>query len=263
MNQDLEIANVQGVRCYIDEHNTAWLNAEDVARGLGFVQVHKERVTTDGYNYSAVRWERINGYLAEFGYPKKVGKEDFIPENIFYRLAMKASNQTAQAFQKKVADEILPSIRQNGLYINPRAPIDPRFLRRMADELERRDNQIAELSSQVERLKPDAEYCRLILKSAEALPVTVIAKDYGMSGVAFNELLHKLQIQYKIGETWVLNQLYAALGYVKTVTKLLRNGLSVTQSYWTQRGRMFLYNTLKKAGVLPLIERDSPMATLF
>ena len=262
MNQELEIANVQGVRCYIDEHNTAWLNVEDVARGLGFTQTQNK----GGKTYTSIRWERINGYLAEFGFPPIVGEDattSYLPENIFYRLAMKASNQTAQAFQKKVADEILPSIRQNGLYINPRAPIDPRFLRRMADELERRDNQIAELSSQVERLKTDAEYCRLILKSAEALPVTVIAKDYGMSGVAFNELLHKLQIQYKVGETWVLNQLYAALGYVKTVTKLLKNGLSVTQSYWTQRGRMFLYNTLKKAGVLPLIEREAPMATLF
>lgn len=259
-NQELAIVTMQGVRCYVDEHNTAWLNVEDVARGLGFTR-------TAASGNEVVMWSRVNKYLDEFdsvhtsAHDVKAG--DYIPENIFYRLAMKASNQTAQAFQKKVADEILPSIRQNGLYINPNAPIDPRFLRRMADELERRDNQIAELSSQVARLKPDAEYCRLILKSAEALPVTVIAKDYGMSGVAFNELLHKLQIQYKVGETWVLNQLYAALGYVRSVTKLLKNGLSVTQSYWTQRGRMFLYNTLKKAGVLPLIEREAPMATLF
>lgn len=259
MNQELEIVNVQGVRGYVDDRNVAWLNAEDVARGLGWTQTQNK----GGKTYTAVRWERVNGYLAEFGFPQKVGEKDFIPESMFYRLVWKSRDANALKFQSKVADEILPSIRQNGLYINPNAPIDPRFLRRMADELEQRDNQIAELSSQVERLKPDAEYCRLILKSTEALPVTVIAKDYGMSGVAFNELLHKLKIQYKVGETWVLNQLYAALGYVKSVTKLARNGLSVTQSYWTQRGRMFLYNTLKKVGVLPLIERESPMATLF
>lgn len=73
------------VHCYIDSNGTAWLNAEDSSRGLGFVQVHKERVTTSGYNYSAVRWDRVNGYLKQFGYPKEVGKDDYIPENMFCR----------------------------------------------------------------------------------------------------------------------------------------------------------------------------------
>lgn len=263
MTNGLQVITVQNVRCYVDDNNVAWLNAEDVARGLGFVMVRADRVTTSGDNYSAVRWERVNGYLAEFGYPDKVGKDDFLPENMFYRLAMKASNETAQAFQAKVADEILPSIRKNGLYINPNAPIDPRFLRRMADELEQRDKQIAALTVQVAELKPDAEYCRLILQSQEALPVTVIAKDYGMAPAAFNELLHKLKIQYKVGKTWVLYQLYAGLGYTRTVTQTLKNGLVTTMSYWTQKGRMFLYSMLKKENVLPVIERKSPMAILF
>lgn len=64
-----------------------------------------------------------------------MGEKDFIPESIFYRLVWKSRDANALKFQSKVADEILPSIRQNGLYINPNAPIDPRFLRRMADAL--------------------------------------------------------------------------------------------------------------------------------
>ena len=264
MTNGLQVITVQNVRCYVDDNNVAWLNAEDVARGLGFVQVEEKLSTTDGRKtYTTVRWARVNNYLAEFGYPSKVGKDDFLPENMFYRLAMKASNTAAQIFQAKVADEILPSIRKNGLYINPNAPIDPRFLRRMADELEQRDKQIAALTSQVAELKPAAEYCRLILQSQEALPITVIAKDYGMAPAAFNELLHKLKIQYKVGRTWVLYQLYASLGYTKTVTQTLKNGLVTTMSYWTQKGRMFLYSMLKKENVLPVIERKSPMAILF
>ena len=68
-----QLVVIQNVRGYCDEQGTAWLNAEDVARQLGFVQVHKERVTTGGYNYEAVRWERVNGYLREFA---DIGKEN-------------------------------------------------------------------------------------------------------------------------------------------------------------------------------------------
>ena len=107
-------------RCYIDATGTAWINAEDSSRGLGFVMVRKERVTTSGDNYSAVRWERVNGYLKQFGYPKTVGKDDYIPENIFYRLAMKAKNETAEKFQAWIADEVIPSIRKTGSYSLPK-----------------------------------------------------------------------------------------------------------------------------------------------
>ena len=67
------IVTVSNVHSYIDANGTAWLNAEDVARGLGFTTV-----ATSGNE--CVRWARVNGYLAEFGYSKAVGKEDFIHE---------------------------------------------------------------------------------------------------------------------------------------------------------------------------------------
>ena len=134
---NLPIVEVEGVHAYVDAQGIAWLNAEDVARGLGFVQVHRERVpksgdtvTTSGYTvtasgntvttngdkpYTAVRWERINKYLKEFGI-EPVSKGDFIPEHVFYLLAMKANNVAARTFQWKVATEIMPSIRKTGSY---------------------------------------------------------------------------------------------------------------------------------------------------
>jgi anti-repressor protein len=87
------------------------LNLEDVSRGLGFTQT---QIKT-GKEYVSIRWERISGYLAEFGFPPLVGENDlpdFIPENIFYKLCFKASNETARKFQDLVTDEILPSIRK-------------------------------------------------------------------------------------------------------------------------------------------------------
>lgn len=104
MNELITVSNVRG---YIDENGVAQLNLEDVSRGLGFTQ------TKNGTEY--VRWETVNGYLSDLGFSQLVGKE-FIPENIFYRLAMKAKNEAAEAFQAKVADEILPAIRRTGMY---------------------------------------------------------------------------------------------------------------------------------------------------
>ena len=86
-----EIITVQNVRGYIDATGTAHLNAEDVARGLGFVMVRKERVTASGDNYEAVRWERVNGYLRDLDClgedDADIKAGDYIPENWFYLAA--------------------------------------------------------------------------------------------------------------------------------------------------------------------------------
>lgn len=104
-----DLAVIKGVECYIGQDGIVQLNLEQVARGLGFTQIKGE--------VEYVRWETVKGYLAEFRFSQEVGKEKFIPENIFYRLAMKAKNETAEKFQATVADEILPTIRKTGGYI--------------------------------------------------------------------------------------------------------------------------------------------------
>lgn len=105
MGEVITIGNVSG---YIAKDGSAWLNAEDVARGWGFTQ------TKNGTEY--VRWETVNGYLKGFGFSQIVGKDDFLPENMVYRLGFKANNEVAQAFQAKLADEVLPAIRKTGSY---------------------------------------------------------------------------------------------------------------------------------------------------
>lgn len=110
-NENLTPTLISGVSCY-EQDGTAYLRLEDVARGLGFTQTQNK----NGVEYTSVRWERVEQYLAEFGFPHKWGKDSFIPENIFYRLAMKANNPVAEKFQALVADKIIPSVRKNGFY---------------------------------------------------------------------------------------------------------------------------------------------------
>ena len=104
---DTKIISIDGVECY-EKDGTAYLKLETVARGLGFTTV-----ATSGNE--VVRWSRVEGYLLDLGF-RGFDKNGFIPENIFYRLAMKAKNEVAEKFQAKVADEIIPSIRKTGGY---------------------------------------------------------------------------------------------------------------------------------------------------
>ena len=107
---------ISGVRGY-EQDGVAHLHIEDAARGLGFERTESK----NGIEYNSIRWERVEGFLAEFGFRPQVGENQnphdyYIPENIFYRLCMKAKNEVAEKFQAKVADEIIPSIRKTGSY---------------------------------------------------------------------------------------------------------------------------------------------------
>ena len=105
---------IYGVSCY-EQDGTAYLRLEDVARGLGFTEVAASGNT-------CIKWTRVRKYLDDLGVDTCVDGHlpDFIPENIFYRLAMKAKNETAEKFQALVADEIIPSIRKTGSYTVPK-----------------------------------------------------------------------------------------------------------------------------------------------
>lgn len=261
MNEILNINNVHG---YLDkETGTAYLNAEDVARGFGFTEIKS------GVEY--VMWRRVNRYLDEFGFSAHVSKDDFLPENMVYRLGFKASNDAAQKFQAVLADEVLPAIRKHGAYMTPEkieeALLNPDTIIKLATELkaEREARKHAELEAVsakqvIGELKPKADYTDRILSSKGTVTTTAIAKDYGMSATGFNKLLHELHVIYKIGKQWFLYAKYQAKGYThsKTFDFIHSDGKPDCnmQTEWTQKGRLFLYEFLKGHGVLPMIERN-------
>jgi phage antirepressor YoqD-like protein len=96
----------------------------------------------------------------------------------------------------------------------------------------------------------------LILQSKNAVPVSLIAKDYGMSATAFNAMLRGFGVQYKVGGTWVLYQQFANCGYTQTKTYHINESVSAMHTCWTQAGRLFLYDFLKWYGILPKLEAD-------
>lgn len=109
-------------------------------------------------------------------------------------------------------------------------------------------------------LKPKADYTDIILKNKGLVTITQIAKDYGLSGQALNDKLHELKVQYKIGEQWLLYSKYHAKGYThsETIPITRKNGMKDVNmiTKWTQKGRLFIYELLKKNNILPLIESE-------
>lgn len=115
---------------------------------------------------------------------------------------------------------------------------------------------------QIAELQPKATYYDLVLQCKNAIPVSIIAKDYGYSARKMNELLNERGVQFKQGKNgpWLLYQKYAGMGYTSTKTQNFpdNNGemFARVHMYWTQKGRMFIYDLLKKDGILPTIERE-------
>lgn len=253
MNQ-LQIFKISGVECY-EKDGTAYLKLETVARGLGFT-----RVAASGNE--VVRWERVDGYLKELGVPT-CGHDDYIPENIFYRLAMKAKNETAEKFQAKVADEIIPSIRKHGGYISGQESMtDDELLAKALlvaqSKIAERDRLIAEKQKQIEILKPKAEYTDDVLNSKGLFSVNQIAGDFGLSAQELNKKLKELGVQYKQSGQWLLYSKYRGKGYLESATCTIgkENKYSKMYSKWTQKGRMFIYELLKKEGIHPISKKE-------
>lgn len=261
MSENFEIANISGVSCY-EQDGTAYLKLEDVARGLGFTQMK------NGVEY--VRWDTVDKFLRDIDNSHRVGKRsEYIPENIFYRLAMKAKNETAEKFQALVADKIIPSIRKHGGYIAGQEELTPQELMAKAllvanKTLEDREARISELTTKNKQLTerneymaPRADYCNNVLQSGDTLyAVTDIAKEYGWSGAKLNKMLQDLNIQFKCGTNWHLYANYAGLGLTEYVTREFFNKKTGKMSkassmHWTERGKACIYDKLKEAGYLP------------
>lgn len=128
-------------------------------------------------------------------------------------------------------------------------------------EKQQLETTVAVQEQQIAELQPKASYYDVVLNCKDLLSIASIAKDYGKSGVWLNRYLHQNGVQYKQGQNWLLYQKYAEKGYTSTKTQTFpgADGQQHTKvhTYWTQKGRLFIYDLLKANGLLPLIEQDA------
>ena len=185
----------------------------------------------------------------------------FINESGLYSLILSSKLESAKRFKRWVTSEVLPAIRKNGRYElekqNSQLCKQNGQLSKQNRVLESRNSLLEEITAQQ---KPLTDYARIILSSTQTVTVTQIAQDYGYGPVRFNELLFRLHIQHKVGGQWILYIPYLNKGYVQSFSSYYLKSDGEVQvklhTRWTQSGRLFLYEELKRAGILPLIEKN-------
>lgn len=185
-----DIMTIGGVNCY-EENGVAYLNLENVARGLGFT-------TVAASGNEVVRWNTVHKYLQNLGVATSCNDgsyrnscPDYIPENIFYRLAMKAKNETAERFQALVADEIAPSVRRHGVYMTPQTLAvslrNPEVMTAILLELQAEQEKSRTLAAKNEELQPKALFADSVSASSSTQLVGEFAKVLRQNGVDIGE----------------------------------------------------------------------------
>ena len=261
---NVEFGNVR----IVEKDGKPYAVGVDVARALDYVKPSQAVI------------DHCKG-IRKLGIPSSGGIQEtnVIPEGDIYRLIAKAADQSknlgikekAEKFESWIFDEVLPTIRKHGAYMTPEkieeVLLNPDTIINLATQLKQEQEKRKQLGitvqaqeKQISELKPKADYVDRILRSKSLLKISAIAKDYGMSGQAMNELLHELKIQYKSGTQWLLYAKYQASGYTHSETITFKRSDGRTDvnliTKWTQKGRLFLYETLKNNDVIPTIERD-------
>lgn len=237
--------------------NEPYFVGKDIAKALGYTD------TSDALKKHVLKDDKLTRSFADSGQNREMY---VINESGMYCLIFGSKLESAQNFKHWVTSEVLPSIRKHGMYAidelinNPDLAIQA--LTALKDEREKN----RELSEEVNvknqligELKPKADYMDRILKNPGLVTITQIAKDYGMSGQAMNDLLHSLKVQYKQSSQWLLYEKYQSCGYThsETINFTHADGRPDVKmnTKWTQKGRLFLYQLLKANGILPTIER--------
>ena len=188
MTNEMQVENIQGIECY-EQNGVAYLKLDAVARGLDITKTDIKNRT----EYKRINRQNLQKWLYSFGILNSENDElpDFIPENIFYRLAMKAKNETAEKFQAKVADEIIPSIRRHGAYMTEntleKALTSPDFLIQLATKLKEEQDRNKALKADNQRMRPKVIFADAVAASNTSLLVRDVAKLIRQNGIPLGE----------------------------------------------------------------------------
>lgn len=179
-----------------------------------------------------------------------------INESGLYSLILSSKMPQAKEFKRWVTSEVLPSIRKHGVYATEELLDNPDFLIKALQELKEERELNKKKDQIIGELKPKADYTDTILKNKGLVTITQIAKDYGLSGKKMNAILHDLKVQYKQSGQWLLYSEHQAKGYTHSNTIDIGTKDVKMNTKWTQKGRWFLYNLLKKNDIYPIIEQE-------
>lgn len=105
---------------------------------------------------------------------------------------------------------------------------------------------------QLKELFPNKYYYSTILENENPILDEQLAKDYNFDVSTFTDLLNNLGVIDKVKNYYILAEKYQGCNYIKSEFK--DNEIII---YWTQKGRLFIYDFLKQKGILPTLEKEN------
>lgn len=234
-----------------------WLVGKDVADILGYQNGSRD------INRHVDEEDRQNYQNGTFGNRGAI----IINESGLYSLILSSKLPQAKEFKRWVTSEVLPSIRKHGMYATDQLLNDPdlaiaAFQALKAERTKNKELEVqnSKLQSELDEMKPKADYVDVMLANKGLISTTAIAKNYGESAKKFNLRLKDLGIIFKQGKVWLPYAKYHTKGYVHIEPHPIihKNGMPDVSLHtkWTVKGHFFLYEILKDNGILPLIERE-------
>ncbi len=189
-----------------------------------------------------------------------------INESGLYSLILSSKLPRAKQFKHWVTSDVLPAIRKHGAYATEELIANPdlaiaafKALKEERKQTRKLEQKVAVQTQQISEMAPKVSYYDVVLNCKDLVSISVIAKDYGWSASRMNKYLHEKGIQFRQGDIWLLYQKYAEKGYTSTKTHSYLNDdgpHTKVHTYWTQKGRLFIYDLLKEDGIYPQMERD-------
>lgn len=234
-----------------------WFVGKDVAVVLGYSNPQKairdhvdeeDRTVNDSFTVNGTKGVLVN-------------------ESGLYSLIISSKLPTAKKFKRWVTSEVLPAIRKHGAYAVDQLLDDPdlaiKAFTALKEERAKRkalESKTLVQAQQIQELQPKASYYDVVLNCKDLISIGQIAKDFGKSAKWMNNFLHQKGVQYKQGSIWLLYAKYQDKGYTSTKTQTYagRDGEThcKVHTYWTQQGRLFIYELMKAEGIKPMIERE-------
>lgn len=181
-----------------------------------------------------------------------------INESGLYSLILGSKLPSAKKFKRWVTKEVLPAIRNHGMYATDELLENPDLLIEVATKYKEEKTLRLIAEQKVAEYEPKITYLDMILSSTDTVSTSQIAADYGMSAIALNKLLHDLGVQRKVSGQWLLYKKHMNCGYTKSHTTPIRQSDGsdkfVMSTKWTQKGRLFIYNLLKEEDYYPQMD---------
>lgn len=245
----------------IEKDSEPWFVAADVCRSLDI---------SDTWN-ALQRLDNDEKGTCLVSTPGGEQKMNIVNEPGLYVLVLGSRKLEAKAFKRWITHDVLPTIKKHGMYMTPKTIDDlianPDLIIQLATQLkeEREARKHLEEENEIQRqtiedYEPKVQYYDTILQSNEALTVTQIAADYGMSAQQLNKILQEEGFQRRVGKQWILYREHMGNGYTKSETiKFLRSDGTIgsnTITKWTQKGRLKIHNILESRGIKALMDQQ-------